>query len=964
MFKEMKLFGSQFRSVKTFRLALVWVVFILMVNGSLSGQVVARVGDFEITAGQLSQEVEFISEEGRYKELSYLERREIALEKLIRENLIYIYALENRIEVTEQELEGYFIAQFGDLPRFTTNGRFDMQKFQAVRNTNEIRTILNELRRELMITKTETIIRDNFRFSDQVLLDRYIAENTDIDISYVVIKEEDVNLPFFVNPYEAYRFYDKNRRQYPVPEYYNVEFWIVPFTDYENSVSVSESEISQYFTDLETVPEGLREEVQEEIRRDKIKTVTLEETLKKRHDLINGLHTEIRILQTAVYAGSFAPLNNESPFVRYELIPEIEKKTLNEYSQPVETAYGYLVYRVTGKGNGTEQLHPQIARYVWRDFIRKEVSQEYEEQYKQYYRTNLSELIVPAAHITRLKIDTEYIRSRQRVSDRMLRIYFESNPELFTPEERATGYKGNREKITAKLLAAKLETLIEWCEINIYLTGYDLPPSASKDLANGVNVTNEVIYLELIPHQNEISNAIKDYLQRDINTEVGSFESGKDIVYYRINSFFPAYMPSYEDVEDYLIKKLGIDSQNQDIDYQEYYIKHINLFAAPDSLQLTGLFVPINPDTVLVTEGEVRQYYLSNSESYYSVPEIELEYIFIKDPNIECKDLLSQINDWLLEGVPFSLLQFSFGTGLEIPHNQSFPVSKLPPELYQKVQKLPVGQREGPFYYENGWLMLRKLGEIPSRRISYEKVRDDLYRELQHRIADQAAYDKARQLFIETNSISQIANVEDTLLIFRTEKKSINDVFLPLGSITDYAQRLINLRRNEKLNTLFRNDQGYGIVFLLNKDVNQYYPFEESKPLIFRLISSEQRGLNAQNYIRQLREMIISDADPDSLLIFFGGWKKETNLTLGRIIPQIRYSNLIIDDAMQREVGEVSHLIKISDAEYTFYRVDRKQRVDRDSFQFVRDHYRDYIVDLEFHKWLDQFRSRKVVEKY
>jgi len=174
----------------------------------------------------------------------------------------------------------------------------------------------------------------------------------------------------------------------------------------------------------------------------------------------------------------------------------------------------------------------------------------------------------------------------------------------------------------------------------------------------------------------------------------------------------------------------------------------------------------------------------------------------------------------------------------------------------------------------------------------------------------------------------------------------------------------LNLRKNEKLNTLYRNDEGYGIVFLMEKDVNQVYPFEEALPMITRLISDEQREVNAQNYIRQIRELVISETDPDSLLVFFGGWKRETNLTLDSYIPQIRYSKQIIEDAVNREVGEVSHLMKISDEEYTFYRLDRKQRVGRDTFQFVRDDYREYIAELEFQEWLSEYKERKVIEKF
>ncbi|MBW6515518.1 MAG: peptidylprolyl isomerase [Candidatus Cloacimonetes bacterium] len=963
MFNMIDFRNNNLRVIKR-SLVLLAIFILFAIHLSLSAQIVARVGDFEITVQQLSQEIEYISRDDRYEQLSYLERRDIALENLIYENLIYHYALESRIEVTDQELEGYFIAQFGDLPRFSTDGFFDMQKYQTLKNTPEVRKIMNELRRELIIAKTETILKSNFHYNDQILLERYINENTNIDISFVVIKEEDANIPFFINPLDAYAYYHKNRRQYPDPEYYQVEFFIIPHDKYSSQVTVMENEIDEYFMEIESLQDNLRDEIREQIRFEKSKRLAYDEALRTRHNLINNLFADVEMLETKMYGSEFSNLNIESVFTRYELVQAIESINLNEYSPIIETDHGFLVFRVTGKETISDQFNYSIARNVWQDFVKKSVSHEYQEQYRQFYHTNLSDFIVPAAHITRLSINKNDLRNNLRTSDRLLRSFYENNLELFTLEERNLSFRELRDTIIEKLLQKELETLKDWCEVNIYLVGYDMLPSEKKILSSGVIITNEVVFLELIPNQEEISEQVKSYLIRDINTEVGSYETNQEMVYYRINSYFPAYIPSFEDVEDYLIKQLGIVSQDEQIDYQEYYVQHLNLFAAPDSLQLTGLYVPIVTDTLKIAEDEARQYYLAKMESFYSDPQTIVEYIYVLDPGAQHKDFVKQIIGWLDRQIPISLIQFCFGANLLFPQNEPFPTGELPSSIYQMLQGLAIGQREGPIYYDQGWLIIEKKGEIPARRKSYDTVREDLYDELLYNIADHIAYEKARQLFLDTNSIDDLTIVTDTLLIFTTEKRAVTDSFPPLADIIDYQQRLINLRRNEKLNTLYRDDNGYGVIFLKDKDVNQYYSYEESLPMISRLISDEQRATNAQNYITQLRELVIHDTEPDSLLIFFGGWHMATNLSINSTIPRIKYSYLIIDDAIKRNVGEVSHVIKISDNEYIFYRVDKKQRVDRDSFHHVRDHYREYIAELEFRKWLDQYRTRKVVEKY
>jgi len=946
------------------RLVILAVILWLAISLSLFGQIVARVGNSEITAGQLSQEIAYISEDSRYEALGYLERREIALENLITEQLIYLYALENRIEVTEDEVEQYFIAQFGDLPRFSTNGYFDHEKFRDIKHTPEVQRILNELHRELLIIKTKTILKNSFTYSDNQLYERYIMENTDLDISYAVINQDDVNLPFFIHPLEAYDYYWNNRKRYPVPEYSKVEFFIVPFQKYYDMITISEDEIDQYFQEIDQVPDALRGETEELVRREKVDRYTLEEAERTRNNLINGLPVDIRLMETKVFSSDFAELNRESIFTRYNLVSDLERRELQNYSEPFETEIGYLVYRVIARDRINNPLTYHIARNVWQDFVRDRISREFQEIYEAYYRTNLNDFIVPALHITRFTLNRPEMVRRMRINDRMLRNYYENNRHLFSEEEQEIPFHELRDRVEDKYIESEMEKQREWAAENIYLVGYDMLPTESRDLPNGINLKNEVVFLELVPNKDIISELIKDQLLKEQHYKSGNLETEEEIVYYRINSFFPTYMPRYEDVEEILVRELGIDRDETEIDYREYYTRHRNLFTAPDSIRVSGVFVPIVTDTLTVDEEGLHHYYLTNRERFYSEPEVIFEYIYIKDRAVQEREFVKQIDHWLDNQISFSTIQYCFGTELEYPQNRPVLLSNLSPHLYEMLQNLTPGQRGEPFYYDDGWYIVRKIRDIEPSMLSYDEIRDELWREMLQQKADAHAYETARQFFVELNSVRDLNTFADSLLVFTTEKSAIDGDFGPLGEIDAYAPRILNLRRNEKLNTLYRNDDGYGIVFLLEKDVDQIYSFEDALPMISRLISEEQKESNAQNCIRQLRELVIAETDPDSLLVFFGGWKRETNLTLDSYIPQIRYSKQIIEDAVNREVGEVSHVMKISDDEYTFYRVDRKQRVGRDTFQFVRDDYRSYIAELEFKEWLSEYRDRKVVEKY
>jgi hypothetical protein len=200
--------------------------------------------------------------------------------------------------------------------------------------------------------------------------------------------------------------------------------------------------------------------------------------------------------------------------------------------------------------------------------------------------------------------------------------------------------------------------------------------------------------------------------------------------------------------------------------------------------------------------------------------------------------------------------------------------------------------------------------------------------------------------------------------VFITDKKSVKNEFGPLGEITPYLPRITGLRKNEKLNTIYSSPQGYGVIFLVNKTTGQYYTYEEALPMIRQIISDEQRAKNAQSYLTQLRELIVNGEDPDRILLFWGGWRRATNLSLDSYIPGIKESRLIIEDAARRNMGEISHVVKISDDEYTFYKVERKSRVSREDFHLERDYYRDFVVNSDYQKWLSEYRRRNIVKKY
>ena len=116
-----------------------YILILLLLPVLLSAIPIASVEDKEITYEQLSAEMEEL--ENR-TELTYSQIREQALENLIEENLLIIYAESNNISVDALELDSFFMKHLGDHPLYLTNGIFDRSKYLDFKTTETGSAIL------------------------------------------------------------------------------------------------------------------------------------------------------------------------------------------------------------------------------------------------------------------------------------------------------------------------------------------------------------------------------------------------------------------------------------------------------------------------------------------------------------------------------------------------------------------------------------------------------------------------------------------------------------------------------------------------------------------------------------------------------------------------------------------------------------------------------------------------------
>ena len=210
------------------------LLFVLLICASfVSAKVIAEVGVYKITTTELEKEMEHYEEEDQF---DYNTIRQLALSNLIDKYLIKNYALEKRIYVDDSELEAFFVQQVGDIPRFQTNGVYDRNKFYDFRNSSEGNKILTEMKDEILITKTRTILGKSFDLSEDKLLREYFLENTTIDLGYAIIDKQDVDFEIKRSAEDFEWYYKRNKHKYNREEKIKLNIFVVLNDEFSETV--------------------------------------------------------------------------------------------------------------------------------------------------------------------------------------------------------------------------------------------------------------------------------------------------------------------------------------------------------------------------------------------------------------------------------------------------------------------------------------------------------------------------------------------------------------------------------------------------------------------------------------------------------------------------------------------------------------------------------------------------------
>jgi hypothetical protein len=858
----------------------------------LFSQVIAKVEQYQITNQELQKKIREID-----KNYSYTDAKKIALHSLINEKALLIYANQNRINVTEQEIESFFVSQFGEHPSLQTGGFFDYEKFLELKNSERGQTIIKELEKDLLKDKTKTMIMETLDISDEALLEKFVLDNVRIDIRYALMDLEEVAIDTFFTPQKAVAYFQENPKLITANPKLLLEFHIIRKSAfYDSAFSYQQSNKEEFV---------LNDSISQNVQKSAYFAAVLDSLWKH-----SARKTKEKWLRNEI---DFPIITLELPPDKQLLSPKLQESNLlynaqdledDEIGQSIQDDF-IILYKKKAIENAPLLEDETAPKMIWKSYIEYAENNVNSEVKRDYFNEHFEDYIVPAAIVSKILI-----------------------PDKFSFTKR----KEIIEEISSQLFD---ETIL------------------SKSLSKyNLEMENEIVYLEKFKNS-EINQKIADSIKNGDNWGVSQNENRQ--IMFRFSTLFPEYIPDYTKIRDQIL--ITSFASQDTTGYFEYYQSNPDQFFTPDSIQIGGAFVPVTADTVSVENTDLLDYYERNKNFFIRDKSVQFDYLFLQDESL-AKALYLQTNP-----NNFQDLKTLFHKPLEIASDEFVEYKTLPENIQLALSNCLNDRILSPLPHADGWILLWKKQDHKSGLIPFEQVKNSIRAKLQFEIANQAAFQLARTIFDSTRYFSHCYQYAPQEMIFKTKLRNINDAFDFIGEL-QHKDEFLRLWNNEKYSSIMEYENGYAIVFLLQRKAKQKLEFKDSIDKITTIFKENNKLSRAMTYANYLRSQFQNGENPDSLFYFFGGWKEATNLSLKSAIPGISYSNLILENIIKHDKDYLSPVLHISEEQLLLYHISDIRRVQRQMFYEQKGSYKNQIMQERYEDWLQKFKSTLSISVY
>jgi len=874
---------------------------------SLTAETVATVGSSSISSEQLYSEIKNYSESDS---LSFLEIKKLALDKLIEDQLILNYAKDYSITVDNLELESYFIQELGDMSRFRTNGDFDYYKFGKFKNTDTGRKILGQMERELLLNKTKVLVMKKYEIPDEALLEEFIMDNTEIGLNYAILEIDDISVPTYLDVVGADRFYQQYQNRYRYQEKAKFSFYFFPFEKYATEARIrTAAAVEEYMLADSTYTLAKLDTLSREMIEAETKNITLNRTM----EAYRFLNADMK-LEEDRYETPYLAFNEEFGIFNKEIVELGFALKKGEISEPVLLDSGYLILVLDEVNREEIGDSRDVAERVWHDYIARFREKSLKGGMQKYFSQHFDEFVGKAAYVNMITI----------------------------PSHRY-GIIPQKNENTIKLALQEAGNNVD--EISKIADKYNLKSS------------KEIIYLEKYNNDSKLNELVKYDLVKGEN--IGFIRYNDDLVYYNADTFFPEFIPAMDKIKEELVRK-SVVSTVDTTGFFEFYRQRSSDFTTPDSLQLGGAFIAINPDSVKLTDEQIGAYYNQHLEDFNRDKSVNYSYFYIKD-----FEQLALVTNYLLLNKEWQELRTLYGElynrDFELPQNEIIAYDQLPRLIKTALLQCEEGEYTPFMEFNKGWISLRKNRDYPAGNIDFDEARQEISIILKQQLADEMAQIRARAIFDSTSLFGNVYKYATSEEVFKTELLPADSAFPKIGKLGSNKAELMRKWRNEKLNKIVKADSGYAVVFQLKRKSSKQQSFEEVLPKIVNIFTADEILESANQYANNLQAKIKSGENADSLLFYLGGWENSENLSLESSIFGKDLSRLILEDITSHDVGYHSNIIRIKENQLMFYYINYLRKIPRKEFYKNKSAYKKKNIERKFNYWLSVQRENSEI---
>jgi peptidyl-prolyl cis-trans isomerase D len=171
--------------------------------------------------------------------------RKRAVENLVLDTLRLQTAQKAGIAATPAEVR----QSIAEDPAFQNNGRFDRARYQWVVSRLRMSEADFELTRadEISKVKLATLVMGAGAITPEEVDQRLKTQLAKVKAAYVMYKDQDFNDKVKADENELLDFYEKNKRDYLVPEQYELSYLAYPWEQFKDQVDVQDSDIVELY---------------------------------------------------------------------------------------------------------------------------------------------------------------------------------------------------------------------------------------------------------------------------------------------------------------------------------------------------------------------------------------------------------------------------------------------------------------------------------------------------------------------------------------------------------------------------------------------------------------------------------------------------------------------------------------------------------------------------------------------